>query len=200
MCVHLSFKYKKAAQALNFFAFESGGQINKMKALKLVFFADRYHLRKFGRPITNDEYYAMPFGPVASGVKDIAEFSDFLGETEREYALKFLERLDQYTIRSKSQCDEKVFSKSDLEALRYSWERFGQVEEFALSELTHEYPEWKRHKTALGTIQRIKMFYEDFFEDPPSSVDKCFELSPEEKTDRLDYLKEISRIEASWSH
>lgn len=46
-----------------------------MKALQLVYFADRYHLRKFGRPITNDEYFAMPYGPVASGAKDIAEGS-----------------------------------------------------------------------------------------------------------------------------
>lgn len=200
MCVHLPFKYKKAAQALNIFAIENGGVINKMKALKLVFFADRYHLRKYGRPITNDEYYAMPFGPVASGVKDIAEFSDFLGETEQEYAAQFIERPDQYTIRSKAACNEKVFSKSDLEALRYAWEKFGQVEEFALVELTHQYPEWKRHESAIETTQRIKMFYEDFFEDPAPGVDKCFDLTPEEKADRLDHLKEISRIEAAWSH
>jgi len=200
MCVHLPFKYKKAAQALNLFAIENGGAINKLKALKLVFFADRYHLRKYGRPITNDEYYAMPFGPVASGVKDIAEFSDFLGETERDYAEQFIEHPDRYTIRSKATCNEKVFSKSEVDALRYAWEKFGHVEEFALAELTHQYPEWKRHESALEATQRIKMFYEDFFEDPPQGVDRCFDLTPEEKADRLDYLKEISHIEKAWSH
>lgn len=200
MCVHLQFKYKKAAQALNYFAIVSGGLINKMKALKLVYFADRYHLRKYGRPITNDEYYAMPFGPVASGVKDIAEFSDFLGATEQEYAAQFIERADQYAIRSKAAYNEKVFSKSDLEALLFAWDKFGHVEEFALAELTHQYPEWKRHEASLETIQRIKMFYEDFFEDPAPGVDTCFDLTAEEKVDRLDYLKEISRIEATWSH
>ena len=46
--------------------------------IKLIFFADRYHIRKYGRPITNDEYLAMDFGPVNSGVKDIAEMSGFL--------------------------------------------------------------------------------------------------------------------------
>lgn len=199
MCVHLPFKYKKAAQALNLFAIENGGSINKLKALKLVFFADRYHLRKYGRPITNDEYYAMPFGPVASGVKDIAEFSDFLGETERDYAAQVIEHPDRYSIRSKATCNEKVFSKSEIEALRYAWENFGHVEEYALAELTHQYPEWKRHESALETIQRIKMFYEDFFEDPPPGVDKCFDLTPEEKGDRLDYLREVSRIEKAWS-
>src|ERR1700683_762715 len=47
---------RKATQALNYFACLSASgapfaEINKMKALKLLFFADRYHLRKYGRPV-----------------------------------------------------------------------------------------------------------------------------------------------------
>ena len=90
MCTHLTFKYETATQALNYLALKSGGRINKMKALKLIFFSDRYHLRKYGRPITNDEYLAMEYGPVASGVKDIAEMSDFLGSKAAKYAGKFI--------------------------------------------------------------------------------------------------------------
>ena len=67
------FAYKKATQALNFFAIENGGEIEKLHALKLIFFADRYHLRKYGRPITNDQYWAMRLGPVPSGTKDLFE-------------------------------------------------------------------------------------------------------------------------------
>lgn len=59
------FAYRKAAQALNYFAIQNGGEIEKLQALKLIYFADRYHLRKYGRPITNDQYWAMNFGPVA---------------------------------------------------------------------------------------------------------------------------------------
>src|SRR5882724_2767190 len=68
-----SFSHRKATQALNFFARKAGGRINKMKALKLVYFADRYHLRKYGRPVVGDEYLAMNYGPVASGTKDLAK-------------------------------------------------------------------------------------------------------------------------------
>jgi len=90
----------EATQALNFFALRSGGQVNKLKALKLVYFADRYHLRRFGRPITGDEYLAMPFGPVASGAKDLTEMSEFLSEEERTYGEEFLAPVDQHTFRS----------------------------------------------------------------------------------------------------
>ena len=59
-----SFSHRKATQALNFFARQGGGSINKMKALKLVYFADRSHLRRYGRPVVGDEYLAMNFSPV----------------------------------------------------------------------------------------------------------------------------------------
>ena len=52
----IPFDYKKAVQAINFFARKNGGKITKLEVLKLIFFADRYHLRKYGRPITNDQY------------------------------------------------------------------------------------------------------------------------------------------------
>lgn len=68
----LFFDYKKATQALNFFALKEGGTINKMKALKLIYFAERYHLRKYGRPVTNDDYWAMGLGTVPSGSRDIS--------------------------------------------------------------------------------------------------------------------------------
>ena len=82
----LSFDYKKTTQALNFFARKNDCKQNKLKALKLIFFADRYHIRKFGRPITNDKYEAMEYGPVPSNAKDLAEMNDFLGAEERVYA------------------------------------------------------------------------------------------------------------------
>lgn len=200
MCIHLPFKYRKAVQVLNYFAVKSGGRINEMKALKLVFLSDRFHLRKYGRPITNDEYFAMPFGPVASGVKDIAEFSFCLDKSEDDYARQFLARLNQFTIESKSNVNQKVFSKSDLEAMEYAWVKFGKLSKYELSDLTHEYPEWKKHEEFLQKFKRVKMSYEDFFEDPPAGVDKCFDLTLEEKTDRLAYLKENSNIEAAWCH
>lgn len=38
----------------------AGGRTHQQdEGAELVYFADRYHLRKFGRPITNDEYFAM---------------------------------------------------------------------------------------------------------------------------------------------
>lgn len=198
MCIHLEFNYKKAAQALNFFAEKEGGSINKMKALKLVYFADRYHLRKYGRPITNDEYFAMAYGPVASGVKDIAEMSDFLGPKEKDYSSEFIEVFNRYEIKSKKTYDADVFSDSDIEALSFAWNKFGDILEFDLADITHQYPEWKKHENKLKKSSRVRMNYEDFFDDPQNHFEKCHTLDPRDKADRLDQLEELSRIEALW--
>ena len=68
---YFDFNYKKATQALAYFAEKSGGTINRLKGLKLIYFADRYHLRKYGRLITNDTYFAMDNG---SGISVTAIF------------------------------------------------------------------------------------------------------------------------------
>ena len=47
-----------------------------MKAIKLIYLADRLHLRKYGRPIIGDMYWAMKLGPVGSLAKRVAELTD----------------------------------------------------------------------------------------------------------------------------
>lgn len=198
--VHLKFDYRKATQSLNFFAIKSGGTVNKLKAIKLVYFADRYHLRKYGRPITNDEYFAMFLGPVNSGVKDIAEMSEFLGPKETEYANAYVSMSGKYDIESIKDYQDTVLSESDVEALSFAWERFGRLTEFELAELTHRYPEWKKHEETLKdpSRSRIRMNYEDFLDDPTEPVEKCYRLTPEDREDRLVQLRELENLESLW--
>ena len=85
---------------------------------------------------------------------------------------------------------------SDLEGLEFAWKTFGKIRDFELSEITHRYPEWKKHEKTLERDTRVRMRYEDFFEDPVAGEEKCFELTKEEKRLRLDYLEEISRAES----
>jgi uncharacterized phage-associated protein len=196
-----SFSPRKATQALNFFARKAGGNVNKMKALKLVYFADRYHLRKYGRPVVGDEYVAMNYGPVASGTKDLAEMSDFLGEEEARYAKKFIEPSESGRMyRSISDVDEKVFSESDREALAFAWSRFGRVDKFELSKLTHLYPDWKRHEAALQSkvATRVPMNYRDFLKDPEGNAEPCYALAAKERKAIESGIDEVAAFERLW--
>ena len=135
---------------------------------------------------------------MASGVKDIAELSDFLGPEERAYAEQYIQP-DDHNFRSLRGVSEGVFSKSDIEALNFAWDRFNGFDEFALSEITHKYPEWEKHRVALQTSSRIVMDYEDFFDDPAEDFEKCFELTVEQRRIRIESLKESSRLEKAWN-
>ncbi len=197
----MSFSYKKATQALNYFARQSGGRINKMKALKLLFFADRFHLRKYGRPITNDEYFAMNYGPVPSGGKDLVEGSDFRPNVEKVYAGQFLNADNRYEFSSVNEVEALAFSRTDQEALEYVWTHFGQYDEFKLAELTHEYPEWKRHEAAIsgGSSSRVKMSFIDFLDDPSTPFDPCHPLTEQERSVRCEEVQELCSIHNLWN-
>ncbi len=167
----VGFNHKKAVQTLAYFAQKEGGVINKMKAFKLIWLSDRLHLRKYGRPILNDVYFALPKGPIPSSTKDLADNSDYLADTERELREQMLENVGRCTIKSKAEIQKNVFSESDLEVMGLVYENFGNLDEFTLSELSHEYPEWKKFEKSLqmGHSSRFEMNYQDFFEDNENS-------------------------------
>ena len=195
-----SFSHRKATQSLNFFARQAGGSIHKLKALKLVYFADRYHLRRFGRPVVGDEYLAMEYGPVPSNTKDIAEISDFLGKDEREYAKTFICPNEHHSYKSEREVEEKVFSQSDREALAWAWQKFGKVPRFELAEITHAYPEWQRHESSIKAklTSRATMSYRDFLDDPPRDFDPCHPLTAPEREAVADGICEVASFERSW--
>lgn len=197
----LEFDYKKATQAINYLTQKEGGQIDKLKLIKLIYLADRYHLRRFGRPMVNDAYLAMPLGPVGSSVKDIAEFSGFLDETERKYASAYLKRGEMPNkVVSIANVDANVFSQTELEALEFAYSEFGGISASALVNLTHRYPEWDKFKSALksGETTREPMSYTDFFNNPTNGAADKFALSEEMLTASKELFEEDYKIAEFW--
>jgi len=161
--------YQKLTQALNYLAEQCGsGILNRMKAIKLVYLADRYHLRKFGRPLASDSYYGMKLGPVGTLAKDLVDGdNEFLEDEARSYAREFISPENEYEYKSVREVDRDAFSKSDLEALDFAIRNFGQLDQWKLADLTHVFPEWKKHEAeALKPGNRVPLSYFDFFENP----------------------------------
>ncbi|HEX3933086.1 MAG TPA: Panacea domain-containing protein, partial [Puia sp.] len=139
------FNYKKAVQALNLLAQWSGGALNKMKALKLIWLADRFHLRRYGRPILQYYYVAMENGPVASATRDILQHNKLgVSEDVLKYAENFISENGSYDFKSLNDPNIKVFSKSDVECLKGVFDAYGHLGKYDLRDLTHKFPEWKR--------------------------------------------------------
>lgn len=208
MCIHFNFDFKKATQALNYLAKKTDGKINKMFAIKLIYFADRYHLRKYGRPVTNDEYVAMKYGAVGSKTKDIAENTSFLDDIERNYRNRYIVNKESYDIQSIEEVDMDVFSDSDVEALNFAIKNLGRFDQFELADISHAYPEWKKFESAFdsGRSAAFNMNYEDFFKDAEpgdrylSRLDgkDLFVMNTRDTEAMLDYAKEQAEIKKLW--
>lgn len=160
------FNYKKAVQSLNYLAVKNGGVLNKMKAIKLIWLADRLNIRKFGRTITGDEYYALKNGSVPSATRNILESSDFSEDMALDYSSGYIES-DRFDYKSIASPNLKVFSKTDIETINIIFDKYKDLDHFALSSLSHQFPEWKKFESALDKklSSRFSIDISDFFKN-----------------------------------
>jgi hypothetical protein len=88
------------------------------RVLKTLYFADKYHLERYGRPICGDHYIAMKSGVVPSGLYDfVTDVKDGrLGRYDGVDASQAFD-LNGYRILLKRQPNLKFLSQSDLECL-----------------------------------------------------------------------------------
>lgn len=191
------FNYKKAVQILNFFAIKNGGKIDKMKACKLIFLADRAHLRKYARPIINDNYFALQYGPIPSKTKDIIEYKNNEASSY-QYRDMFISKIENNNFTSFNDFDPCYFSDSDIEIMNKIYSDFGELSASRLLNITHKYPEWKKFEVALKEQKNksIAMDYIDFFENPISNNDPIFD----ECEEHLELSKEIFLENIAFCH
>jgi uncharacterized phage-associated protein len=190
-------KYRKITQALNYLAdHQEKGELDKLKAIKLIWAADRYHLRKYGRPVTWDTYEAMKLGPVGSTTMDIVDQTTFLNDTEREYSEDFIKPTKGNNYKSLAKPDTKVFSESDIEALGFALTAFNNMSGLELADLSHRYPEWSKHENILdsGKERKVHMGYMDFFENPKDFKADVFSQDKESLEVSKDIFQETEDI------
>jgi len=162
-----AFNYRKTVQALNYIATKYNGTVNKMKAIKLIWLSDRLHLRTYGRTITGDSYFAFKLGPVPSAARDFLGNTPFLSDEEAQYGNEYLSTDTGKLYSSKVNPNMKVFSQTDVNVIDQVIAEYGMFDQFQLSDISHDFPEWIKWKNALeqnkGT--RFPIDLEDFFKD-----------------------------------
>jgi len=165
------FDLYKTVQALHYLAAHLGGGAHFMTLLKLMYFADRRHLRQHAISITGDDYKAMKLGPVGSATMNVLKQDAFFFENLDEPDVAFVRTYlvhagDQ--VEAAAQCDYNHLSVSEKDALDFVVANFGRFDRFQLANITHDYPEWKRHEAYLsaGLAKVRDMRYIHFLEDP----------------------------------
>jgi uncharacterized phage-associated protein len=150
-------------------------KLDNYTLLKHIFFADRYHLRTYGSPLTGDNFFAMDNGPVPSYTKSLLKKDTaFLGAFSSDDIELFNANVKTFTGDhswvTTRQDPYKKLSASEYEALSFSIDTFGKFDESQLILLTHDYPEWKKYKEFFEEnewkFKRQDMSFLDFFKNP----------------------------------
>jgi uncharacterized phage-associated protein len=179
----IDYEWKKVVQALNYLLRLSDNMsIKKISLVKLLWAADRYHLRNFGRTVTEGKYVAMENGPVLSKAKDILKKETGFGMNS-----SLVPYIDGYIktkaddVISVDEVDSDYLAKTDLQALDFAWQSLGTMSSNVDSvvRFTHKYPEWIKYEKALKTSRvqdvDLDLFFEDngLLSDDPFRVDEA---------------------------
>jgi uncharacterized phage-associated protein len=135
----------KAAQIIAYFALKSPKRlINMLKAIKLVYIADRESARIFATPMLDELRSSLPLGPVNSQSYDLAK-----GEAESEGWTTVLQDREEHQIGVKPGIvvdDLDELSEAETEILEDVWKQFGHMNQWQLVDWTHNpknVPEWE---------------------------------------------------------
>ncbi len=142
MVISFEFDACKAAQAMAYLVSRLEGQkTDKVKLMKLLYLADRDHFLQEGRPITGDDQYAMPYGPVPTlslnlldgqfAQNDDGGVFTYLQTQNNEVSLKNLPR-------------PLELSEGELKVLDAVIDRYGAMDNWVLKDYTHQLPEYSR--------------------------------------------------------
>jgi len=127
--ISFPYNYKKATQAILWLLHKHGGTLNKVKLVKLLFWADKEHLIRYGRPIVGGQYYAMPHGPASS------ELLNHINEATQEGLCPFV--LKNNLVLSQMDADKDELSESDVEVLDAINKQYGRFSWWDLRNLSH---------------------------------------------------------------
>jgi uncharacterized phage-associated protein len=136
---------KKVITVLNYIARQIG-PVDKLKAVKLLYFIDKRHFIQYGRFVTNDCYIKMPLGPVPSRVLDVIDNPDImLGKAHLDYLRKNISidmASNSRTINSLKEPDIEELSKSEITIIDQVIAEYGEYPTPRLVDLTHLEKAW----------------------------------------------------------
>jgi uncharacterized phage-associated protein len=118
------FNTEKAIEVILYLA-TSVEQPSFHRICKIMYFADKQHLEKYGRFICGDSYIAMKHAPVPSGMYDILK----MDSAKQDFIVE-----DEFIVHPLRAARLDYFSESDLECLKQA----SQLSFQQLSELSND--------------------------------------------------------------
>jgi len=134
------FKVEKSVEAILYIG-QNVEEPTFHRISKIMYFADKNHLEKYGRFICGDSYVAMKHGPVPSGTYDILKAvrdDGFAPSANINVAKQAFIVVDKFLVKPLRTAREDCFSESDLECLNHAIKQYGLLSFSQLTDLSHD--------------------------------------------------------------
>ena len=156
MSIRFQMNEDKAIEVLAWLGEKQPG-IDVYHVAKVLYYADKDHLNRYGRPIVGDKYTAMSFGPVPSKIYDWIK-KKIIPKRLEEAVTTCGEYLNLYCHRKPNMV---MFSRTDIECLSKSLRKYGRLDFGKLTDMAHDERAWQE-------VERNKdMDYEKMIEQSP---------------------------------
>lgn len=121
--------------------------LGKTKLMKLFYFLDFNHIKKYGSPVTYDKYIKMDYGPIPSTimnlVNSVQDENSFLSDTI------YIEKKENQSIQ-RIKCykpfiddDKKYFSETELKILERIVKKYKDSKKEIIMNDSHKEAPWK---------------------------------------------------------
>ena len=136
----VSFNFRKALEAIVYIATKAPSATMHSTS-KILYFADKAHLRQYGRLICGDEYVAMRNGPVPSSIYDIFKIAGgrkSFDESRQQLILSAFSIKNEYEIKPLRETNADYLSASEIECIDSAINEYGGFSFDALSNISHD--------------------------------------------------------------
>jgi uncharacterized phage-associated protein len=115
---------------------------------KLMYFADKTSLERYGRFISGDDYYAMQWGPIPTRTYDLMKSATASAE--------FPFAVEGYSVVPTRDAAMDLFSESDIESLDESIQLYGHVPFWKRNQDSHD-EAWRQAWGSRGTSGSVRI-------------------------------------------
>lgn len=126
--------------------------LGKVKLMKLFYFLDFSHVKKFGVPVTYDTYVKLEHGPIPSTIMNLINTacydidSSILSDTVRFETPDGTSMKRIQALRKLTDTDLKNFSESEIKILQSICQRFGDKNTKFIEDASHNEAPWSESR------------------------------------------------------
>lgn len=152
MTIQLKFNERKSTEAASLLLKLKGGRSDYWWIIKMLYLVDREAFQKWERPITNDLYESLPYGPVPKAIYSIINKKN-PSPFWKGYIATFAKNSE--VALTGLPAPIKKLSKAEVELIKSVFDKFGSLTGKQLVEYTHTLPEWRDPKK-VGSVTPIE--------------------------------------------